>query len=479
MKIASTSSNEDASSVVARPFRRVVVASGGAGGRANRGGSRRVSIKEQVPRPQSAVILGLPPSLPATTDHLRRSHTEGYRTVTPPHISARSGKQFAPFIHTSKAAKPEFSRRNDHQPWTVKQIPPNPPYPLERTHEILRHTSPSTIANRIASCLRDQSIGAVYDNENAACIAETSDLTKFYVRLFRCGDEEESDGAVLVEVQRRRGSCPTFHDAARVILAAARGSPTDGRTDNNVMSSKPRSLPASLTDRAGEFGCASKRCCSQENTRDAEDDIKQSMVLADLECVNCLLHKERLDAHLLALEGLRFLTDAQSTGVCTATAVAKAILSDDAAAGIRDAVLSLVVNGSLDTNESRSPHDCDIDVNFGHALREHALAVLANSIGQLSRSGSKDELPVVLSESNELLSVLADDITNVQKKPNDAYEASRCLNKLLEASDAAKLDAKAQGVLTLITAMQRSGGCRHAKMERELNAAAESLSHVV
>lgn len=476
MKIAS--SNEDASSVVARPFRRVVVAAGRADGRANRGISRRVPIKEQVPRPQSAVILGLPPSLPATTDHLRRFHTEGYRTVSPPHISTTSVKQFAPFLHAS-TAEPKFSSRKCHQPWTVKQIPPNPPYPLERTHEILHHTSPSTIANRIASCLRDQSIGAVYDDENAICIAETSDLTKFYVRLFGCGGEEEDDGAVLVEVQRRCGSCPTFHDAARIVLAAARGLPTDGRTDNNMTSSKPRSLPASLTDRAGEFGCTSKRCCSKNNIEDAEDDIEQNMVLADLECVNCLLHKERLDAHLLALESLRFLTDAQSTGVDTAIAAAKAIISDDAAAEIRDAVLSLVVHGSLDTNESQSPHDCDIDVNFSHALREHALAVLANSIGQLAKRGSKDEPPVVLSESNELLGVLAEDVANADKKPNDAYEASRCMNKLLEASDAAKLDAKAQGVLTLITAMQRSGVCRHAKMERELNAAAESLSHVV
>ena len=470
-----TCSTNEASSVAARPFRRVVVISNSADGRAKTSTSRcysrdrRCPVEEQVPRPRSAVILGMPPPLPAATDHLRRLHTEG---------SPKSVKQLTctPIVQAAAGTKPCADM--DQHPWSVKEIPLNPPYPVERTHEILRHISPSIIANRIAACLRNHSIGAVYDDKNATCIAETSDLTKFYVRLFRCAGDEKDD-AVLVEVQRRCGSCTTFHDAARIVLAAAKGLPSNdtSRAFKDMMSSKPRSIPASMIARAEEFMCTSRRC-SREDSK--EEKNKGEVVLADLECVNCLLHKDRIDAHLLALESLRFLTDVQSTDVDVAAAAAKTLIAGEGvAAEIRNAVLSLVLHGTLDTNESRCPHDCDVDICFDHALHDHALAVLANSIGLLAKNFSEVEPPVVLSESNDLLAALAEDIADAEKKPNDAYEASRCMNKLLEASDAAKLDAEEQGVLTLITAMQQSGVCRHALMERELRAAAESLSHVV
>ena len=431
--------------------------------------------KEQVPRPRSAVVLGLASPLSTADQNLRRFHTE-------PHVA--TSVSFAPAAIPPTFAISKYDQRKESRqrhPWRVTKVPP-PTYPIERTHEVLHDVSPLVVADRIAACLREHSIGATYDHQDAICRAELEDLTRFNIRLF------EADGGIIVELQRRSGSSPSFHNAAHAILLWAKGQQMNA--DPKVSSPcRPHGIPPSLLNQAV------KCCCCRESkgtgTKDGDKSDEQNdeedaatkvskICGGDLAIVDCLLRKPMLDARLLAMESLRYLTDEESSGTDAAAAVAKAIMcgSDEQSVNIRDALFSLVVNGTLDNNKCHEcPSDCEVDREFNHDMHEIALVVLANAIGMIlkARAAEPDAFLCCSHEVEELLTALCEDIADAEEKPTDAYQALRCMFELIESSNSAKLDAKARGVLALIEAMQESGICHHKLMEEELKRIEEVL----
>ena len=433
--------------------------------------------KEQVPRPRSAVVLGLTSPLSTADQNLRRFHTE-------PHVA--TSVSFAPAaippttFATSKDDQLKESRQR--HPWRVTKVPP-PTYPVERTHEVLHDVSPMVVADRIAACLREHSIGATYDHQDVICRAELDDLTRFNIRLF------EADHGIVVELQRRSGSSPSFHNVAHTILLWAKGQQMNA--DPKVSSPRrPHRLPSSLLHQATKY-----RCCHEskatgkkggDTSDEQNDDGKDTSTKVDEICggdlaiVDCLLRKPMLDARLLAMESLRYLTDEEISGIDAASAIARAIMcgSDEQSANIRDALFSLVVNGTLDNNKcNECPSDCKVDREFNRDMHEIALVVLANSIGMILkvRAAEPDAFLCSSHEIEELLTALCEDIADAEEKPTDAYQALRCMFELIESSDSAKLDAKARGVLALIEAMQESGICHHKLMEEELKRIEEVL----
>ena len=361
-------------------------------------------------------------------------------------------------------------------PWRVTKVPP-PAYPIERTHEVLHDVSPLVVADRIAACLREHSIGATYDHRDAICRAELDDLTKFNIRLF----EADGDG-IIVELQRRSGSSPSFHNAAHAILLWAKGQQMNA-VPGVSSPCRPHRLPPSLLNQAAKYRCC--RDSSATGKKDGYKSVEQNdgedtstkvgkNCGGDLAIVDCLLRKTMLDARLLALESLRYLTDEESSGTEAATAVSRAILcgSDEQSMNIRDSLFSLVVNGTLDNNKcNECPRDCEIDREFNHAMHEISLITLANAIGVLLKAREAEEPGALLccsDEVEELLTAFCEDIADAEEKPTDAYQALRCMFELIKSSDSAKLDAKARGVLALIEAMQGSGICHHKLMEEEL-----------
>lgn len=431
---------------------------------------------EQVPRPRSAVVLGLASPLSTADQNLRRFHTE-------PHVA--TSVSFAP-----AAIPPTFANSKDDQlkesrqrhPWRVAKVPP-PTYPIERTHEVLHDVSPLVVADRIAACLREHSIGATYDHQDAICRAQLDDLTRFNIRLF------EADDGIIVELQRRSGSSPSFHNAAHAILLWAKGQQMNA--DPKVSSPcRPHGILPSLFNQAARYRCCRESKATGKKDGDTSDEqnddekdtsTKVSKICGgDLAIVDCLLRKPMLDARLLAIESLRYLTDEESSGTDAATAVAKAIMcgSDEQSVNIRDALFSLVVNGTLDNNKcNECPSDCEIDREFNHAMHAIALVVLANAIGLVlkARAAEPDAFLCCSNEVEELLTALCEDIADAEEKPTDAYQALRCMFELIESSYSAKLDAKARGVLALIEAMQESGICHHKLMEEELKRIEEVL----
>lgn len=292
-----------------------------------------------------------------------------------------------------------------------------------------------------------------------------------------------------MELQRRSGSSPSFHNAAHAILLWAKGRQMNA--DLKVSSPcRPHRLPPSLLIQATKYSCCRESKAAGKKDGDTSDeqndDEKDTSTKVgkicggDLAIVDCLLRKPMLDARLLAMESLRYLTDEESSGTDAAAAVAKAIMcgSDEQSVNIRDALFSLVVNGTLDNNKCHEcPSDCEVDREFNHDMHEIALVVLANAIGVIlkARAAEPDAFLCCSHEVEELLTVLCEDIADAEEKPTDAYQALRCMFELIESSDSTKLDAKARGVIALIEAMQESGICHHKLMEEELKRIEEVL----
>lgn len=127
------------------------------------------------------------------------------------HFSAKSAKPYA-------TVQPMVTSIQSHagSPWKPRNVPKLPEvYILERSHVSIPDADALEIAERIAECLRTQSIAATFDDNKA--VAETACHTQFYVKLF------EDDQQVVVEVQRRTGCSYTFHQCSKAILRAAKG----------------------------------------------------------------------------------------------------------------------------------------------------------------------------------------------------------------------------------------------------------------
>jgi len=121
--------------------------------------------------------------------------------------------------------------RGNQGDWNVKQVEEiSPFFYVEKSHEVIKGKTASEIATDVCNFLKNNSIDAVYDDEEAVACAETSDHCKFRIHLFKPSksndyivEDDSSSEAVLIEVQRRSGCCVKFHSIAMQILCVAKG----------------------------------------------------------------------------------------------------------------------------------------------------------------------------------------------------------------------------------------------------------------
>lgn len=144
---------------------------------------------------------------------------------------------------TTKRFEKEIKGVETFWNWDVHNLSRIPMlFPIERTHEVVKDSSPETVSHNISKLLQEESISVEYDNDNAIAYAENQEGLKFHIRLFQsnestCGDRNRD---ILVEIQRRHGCSVAFHNIAIKILHAARGQVWKPR---NIFTSLPFHLP--------------------------------------------------------------------------------------------------------------------------------------------------------------------------------------------------------------------------------------------
>jgi len=282
--------------------------------------------------------------------------------------------------------------------WKVETLKALPiAYLVERTNVYVPDATPQEVASRVADCLRQESIAATYNNSEALVEAETKEHVQFAVRLWSDKDQ------VLVEIQRTAGCCFLFHQSAKAVLRAAKG----------------------LRKQQPQISFTIPDCVPQETEEESKQCTQEG-----LEIALDLLKKDRLDAHMLAIESLVYLTKATKNR----SFAAHCILCGE----FRSTILCLVE--SFRMHKSTSVALSQMEEEHLTIMHRNALTVLANCLVALEHSG---ELLHVLGQqeefrSNTLLATLVDEVGSAEQRPHDACQAARCLQSLFRASDDTK-----------------------------------------
>jgi len=197
----------------------------------------------------------------------------------------------------SESLKEIKQNQQQQQLWTVTEIKPISPFhpPINSKCITFLQENPSVITNRIEHCLRDLSIVAEYDNSEAKACGVTKEYVRFVVELYR------GSNGIIVECIRIGGDTRIFSRVCKVILNSAKGAEKKLGYLPQHSSSKPMAVSP------------------QEN----------STAELGLEICLSLLKKDRLDANLLGMESLLYLTDTLISSTQTSIFASYAVLGID------------------------------------------------------------------------------------------------------------------------------------------------------
>eukprot|EP00978_Attheya_sp_CCMP212_P032021 scaffold123217_cov49-Attheya_sp.AAC.9 len=323
--------------------------------------------------------------------------------------------------------------------WIVsdKALKVFPPFcPLERSHVHIEENA-EVVAKRITECLQCQSIAATYNNDEASAVAKMSDHTCFHICFFRACDDDGKprEGFMIVELQRRRGSCFSFRQASRVLLRAVQGEGQESALHSTVV--EPRSVPA---------------CVIEAAALDPQDSDK-SAAYYFLHAAGVLLSKESYDTRSQCLDTLLCMTTPSLTSQSVASQTSAFIVQGmSETSGVSSMIKSLVLHSKVHgqdqcTSKSQSEE-----------MRSKAITILGNAFEHASL------LPTV---DDELLSALVEELACAGEQPHNAYRAVRCLKALAATSDSLKEDVKQICGAQDIDAAIDSGHRQHALLEKE------------
>ena len=320
-------------------------------------------------------------------------------------------------------------------PEVLKNVPPH--YPLAPGHctIFVPHTKPSVVATRVFKCLRDQSIEAVYNHEDAKVQCRTMGLVDFQVSLF-AGRNDYSHG-VIVEVRRRNGcSLAFFRSRCAVTLAA------EGKEYTNE----------AIID------CSDKH---QLLDMDIDEDEEEMYANEAFDESMALLGKERQDAQALGVESLANLTDASKSGEGISLRASVRLLKENDASYIKHVKAFI-------SNPEAQMAQCDYDEQHYELMRYASLVVLANSLTSSNESklyiypGTSD---VVVQELTGLVEVLVNQLRDAEVRLHGAYFAAKALNALL--NNWPGVDVRSQVPRKVLVKANYTGHNCHAQLEEE------------
>ncbi|CAB9529865.1 expressed unknown protein [Seminavis robusta] len=333
----------------------------------------------------------------------------------------------------SPQSAPATTSGTVNKAWKISQLRPVPSfYRLERTHLKIADASVTEIAARIADCLREESVYAVFDDDEAMVEAETHEAVTFTTRLFA------GDGKVIVELQREAGCCFLFQQTARTVLRAAKGM-KQANTKRRACTVPAPTLPR----------------------KSSHEEEKESLE-SGLELAAGLLKKDRLDAHLLAMESLSHLS---RSAECECL-VAKAIVCGP----LLETLVSLIECWSVGDMNAEEEEKGEMEEQHCATMHRLAIAVLANCLNILEAQGQLDS---VLTDRREqlcapsFLMALVTELRSADQRPHDASEAARCLQPLVRCCPECKPRLMECDGLSAAAAAHSAGAKSHATLEKE------------
>lgn len=320
-------------------------------------------------------------------------------------------------------------------PDALKNVPPH--YPLAPGHctVFVPHIKPIIVAERIFKSLRDHSIEANYNHEDAKVQCCTMGLVDFQVSLF-AGRNDFSHG-VIVEVRRRNGCSLAFFRARCAVTLSAEGKEA---TNEAVVD------------------CSDKLQLIDMDIDEEEEELYANEAFDDS---MALLGKERQDAQALGVESLANLTDASKSGEGIALRASVRLLKENDSSYIKH-VKEFISNPETHMAEY------DYDEKHYELMRYASLVILANALTCSNESklymfpGTAD---AVVYELEGLVDVLVNQLREAELRLHCAYFAAKSLNALI--NNWPSVDVRTQLPRQVLVKANYTGHNCHANLEKE------------
>lgn len=217
-------------------------------------------------------------------------------------------------------------------------------------------------------------------------------------------------------------------------------------------------------------------CCRRNEIEGSSSSDSDEVHISSVDHVEELLQKDRMDALLLGMDSLLLLTDAERSQVSSfaAETVLKGSVSGPSV--IKDCIHSFIY--ASPSNDESSPHQgkrLDFASRQQDIMHNTALAVLGNSLQSALEAHSPTLSSLMQNEEwigdSGIVNVLLSELSRANDRSHDAYQATRCLNALLETSPEMKKELAHRDLQTVVKASQLVGRSRHSLLARECDKA--------
>lgn len=298
-------------------------------------------------------------------------------------------------VNTQDSSNGKTRAGNPSDKWYVKEAPPLPLFPLERSVKI--NESSDVIAQRIASCLRDRSVFAEYDCLKGVASCLTGEYTKFTISLF--SPDNNCKESTIVEVLFNTGHQNLYREERRAILSAAQG------VEVTHTNAKQFVIPD---------------CILSQYKPDSDEEL-----IAILERSVVTYNTGKRDEQLMTLRNLSGMVCPKTAIQDSSVRLAKTFMTSDI--GIRDIVANLLTGPIID--------------QMNAMMRNAAVTILINAMTVLIESeGNNNDFEEVINHgmiwfTQSLLPALINDIKRCDCIHN-ACKSTTCLLILLSNSQA-------------------------------------------
>lgn len=271
------------------------------------------------------------------------------------------------------------------------------------------------------------------------------DNLEFSIQLFKVTANLKK--GVIVEVQRVKGSSIQFHKVARIFLQIA------------MMKTKHDTK---------RYDYQHTYLLKSDKKRSEQDE--NFTCIFTLELVDELLKKDRVDANLLGMESLQYLTSGKYATKAMVDVASRAIITGERFPNIKDTISSLITKYTID---DESQHN-DIEEKYYDKMRVCALSVLSSSLNSFFTDNDDERKStyfdsILLSDDwigdNGLMKMLLAEIQNAKNSPHQAYLAAKCLEVVLRHSTQSRHHAIELGVRAFITESLLFGQTAYALLE--------------
>jgi len=330
----------------------------------------------------------------------------------PPRLFLSDSKGTDEVNHDEMTLSKEWTGKTTVLTWKVDddKLCSIPNYPLERTSKFIEGCEGSVIAARISTVLRDLDIQAEYDGEAGKAKCKTVDLVTFRVRLY---SKRVDPTGVVVECQRRSGSCSSFMRCCRSILAAASG-----------VTPKKQPPPCYRRRPVGKMQCLKGVMLPDQNEIGAKITVQRAIEL---------LERDNRESKLLGVESIRDIADGTKSKAETAVEAARYLILDEESVGLRNHVASILIAPAKSLEQPT-----ETSMVQDERLRRVALTSVYNAFDALVNIEEADKLrngECISSFWSPLLNKITSDAESNAFDTRIASNALNCLSTLCEKTN--------------------------------------------